>query len=167
MHRERQHSTLSSFSEDLDSARHTSLRRSVSPILTSKNLICAENGITMTCFADATGLERLDVMDICSIFGNAIDNAIEYEIRRNEPGQRLIKVTVYRENHFLLIRVENFCREQIPLVNGLPVTSKQDARYHGYGLKSIRRAAEKYNGSMILSQEDDWFTLTVLIPEEG
>lgn len=135
-------------------------------ILTNKNLTCAENGITMTCFADATGLERLDVMDICSIFGNAIDNAIEYEIRQNEPDQRLIKVMVYQENHFLLIRVENFCRERIPLANGLPETSKKDARYHGYGLKSIRRAAEKYNGSMILSQEDDWFALTVLIPEE-
>ena len=135
-------------------------------ILTSKNLLCAENGITMICFADASGLERLDVMDICSIFGNAIDNAIEYEMRCNEPAQRLIKVTVYQENHFLLIRIENFCQEKIQMVNGLPRTSKKDARYHGYGLKSIRCAAEKYNGSMILSQEDDWFTLTVLIPEE-
>ena len=135
-------------------------------ILTSKNLKCAENGITMTCFADATGLERLDVMDVCSIFGNAIDNAIEYEMRRNDPNQRLIKVTVYQENHFLLIRVENYCQDIIPLVNGLPRTSKEDARNHGYGLKSIRRAVEKYNGTMTLSQEDDWFMLNILIPIE-
>ena len=135
-------------------------------ILTSKNLICAEKGITMTCFADASRLDRLDVMDICSIFGNAIDNAIEYEATLEDPERRLIKVTVYRENRFLLIRVENYCEEQIPLHDGLPKTRKNDSRYHGYGLKSIRRTAEKYGGSMTLSQEDDWFTLTVLIPDE-
>ena len=45
-------------------------------ILTSKNLLCAKSGITMTCFADAAGLERLDVMDICSIFGNYIGTRV-------------------------------------------------------------------------------------------
>ena len=135
-------------------------------ILTSKNLLCAEHRITMTCFADATGLERLDAMDICSIFGNAIDNAIEYEMNIPEAEKRLIKVAVYQENRFLLIRIENYCEEQILNLENLPKTKKEDSRFHGYGLKSIRRTAEKYGGSMTLSQEDEWFTMTVLIPTE-
>lgn len=136
-------------------------------ILTSKNLLCAKSGITMTCFADAAGLERLDVMDICSIFGNAIDNAIEYEAGLPDPEQRLIKVTVHQENRFLLIRIENYCQERVLNGENLPKSRKQDSPFHGYGLKSIRRAAEKYGGSMSLSQDEEWFVLTVLIPVEA
>ncbi len=135
-------------------------------ILTSKKLVCAENGIVITCFADASGLDRLDVMDICSIFGNAIDNAIEYEMTVQDPELRLIKVAVYPENCFLLIRVENYCTEKLVFHDGLLKSSKKNPQTHGYGLKSIRRAAEKYNGSMTISQDDSWFILTVLIPLE-
>ena len=133
-------------------------------ILTSKNLFCVEHGIVMTCFADAAGLEKLDTMDICSLFGNAIDNAIEYEMTLDDPEKRLIKVTVYPENRFLLVRIENYCEEKVLESPSLPKTRKQDSRFHGYGLKSIRRAVEKYGGTMTLSQEDEWFKLTVLIP---
>ena len=126
-----------------------------------------ENGITMTCFADGSGMRFLDVMDLCSIFGNALDNAIEYEKKIGDPEKRLIKVTVYNQNRFLLIRIENYCEETIPLRDGLPVTTKKDPAIHGYGLKSIRHAAEKYGGSLNVTQEPPWFVLTVLIPAEG
>lgn len=133
-------------------------------LLTSKNMLCMESGITMTCFADASEMRFLDVMDICSIFGNAIDNAIEYERKISDPKKRLIKVTVYHQNRFLLIRIENYCEEAIPLKDGLPATTKQDKNMHGYGIKSIRQAAEKYGGNVSITQEPQWFVLTVLIP---
>ena len=136
-------------------------------LLTSKNMLCKENGITMTCFAEAGRLNYIDVMDICSIFGNAIDNAIEYEMTVNDPNKRLIKVTVYPQNKFLLIRIENYCEDVIPLRNGLPRTSKSDAQFHGYGVKSICRAVEKYGGNVNIAQADNWFSLTVLIPLEA
>ena len=136
-------------------------------LLTSKNLVCKENGITMTCFAEADKLEYIDVMDICSLFGNAIDNAIEYEMKVEDRDKRLIKVTVYPQNQFLLIRIENYCEEVIPLRDDLPRTSKRDARLHGYGVKSILRVAEKYGGNVNISQADNWFSLTVLIPLEA
>lgn len=136
----------------------------VDTLLTSKNLLCLEHGITMTVFADAHDAGFLDVMDLCSIFGNAVDNAIEYEQRVEDRDCRLIKITVRTQNEFLLIRIQNYCIETIPIVNGTIATSKQDKRIHGYGIKSIRRAVEKYDGSLTMEQDGDWFTLTALIP---
>ncbi len=133
-------------------------------LLTSKNLLCLDKHITMTVFADANDAGFIDAMDLLSIFGNAIDNAIEYEQRIEDPGCRLIKVTVRTQNRFLLIRIENYCQEVIPIKNGLIVTSKQDKQLHGYGIKSIRRAVDKYDGSLTVAQEDEWFILTALIP---
>ena len=56
-------------------------------LLTAKNLFCLDHEITMTVFADAHDAGFLDAMDLCSIFGNAIDNAIEYEQRIEEKGR--------------------------------------------------------------------------------
>ena len=50
-------------------------------ILTSKSLYCNKHGITLTSVADGSLLEFMDTMDICSIFGNALDNAIECELK--------------------------------------------------------------------------------------
>ena len=125
---------------------------------------CREHGITMTCFADAQNLDFIDVMDVCAIFGNAIDNAIECEQKIDNPQMRLIKVNVYTQNHFLLIRVENYCEDQVDFDRGLPVTTKTDSQMHGYGVKSMKRAVEKYGGHLHLEQEDVWFRITALIP---
>ena len=118
----------------------------------------------MTCFADAHNLDFIDVMDVCAIFGNAIDNAIECEQKIRDPQMRLIKVNVYTQNRFLLIRVENYCENQVDFDSGLPVTTKADRQMHGYGVKSMKRAVEKYGGHLNLEQEDNWFRITALIP---
>src|SRR5699024_482991 len=47
-------------------------------LLTSKNMYCIKNDITLTCVADGSLLNEMDVMDITTIFGNSLDNAIEY-----------------------------------------------------------------------------------------
>ena len=133
-------------------------------LLTSKNIVCREHGITMTCFADAHDLDFIDVMDVCAIFGNAIDNAIECELKISNSQMRLIKVNVYTQNHFLLIRVENYCEDLVDFDHGLPVTTKADGQMHGYGVKSIKRVVENYGGHVNLEQEDTWFRMTALIP---
>lgn len=133
-------------------------------LLTSKNIVCKENSITMTCFADAHDLDFMDAMDVCAIFGNAIDNAIECEQKNGDPETRLIKVNVYTQNRFLLIRVENYCEDPVNFDSGLPVTTKTDSQMHGYGVKSMKRAVEKYGGHLNLGQEDAWFRMTALIP---
>lgn len=42
----------------------------------------------------------IDMMDICSIFGNAIDNAIECVEKIADQNMRLIKLTVRTQNGF-------------------------------------------------------------------
>lgn len=134
-------------------------------ILTAKSNHCANNGIQLTCVADGEALSFLDVMDLSTIFGNALDNAIEGVSQIPEPEERLIHLSVSRERGFLRIRVENRCREDLKVKGGLlPITTKSDKRFHGYGLKSIFMTAEKYGGSAAVLAENGWFELRILIP---
>ena len=54
--------------------------------------------------------------------------------------------------------------KKIQFKNGMPVTTKKDRRLHGYGMKSIKSTVEKYNGSVVAAQENNWFELKILLP---
>ena len=133
-------------------------------VLTGKSLYCAKHKIELTCVADGAQLGFMDVMDICTVFGNMLDNAIECELRIPDKEKRLIHVAVYAKKDFLIIHCENYCPEEVAFRDGLPVTTKQDANYHGYGVKSIRYTAQKYGGSVTMEVRDKWFVMNVLIP---
>lgn len=133
-------------------------------VLTTKSLYCTKHGITFTCVADGTLLDFMDVMDICSIFGNALDNAIECEVKIPEKEKRLIHVTVSKQKQFLILRFENYCEETLQYQEGTPVTTKKEKEFHGYGLKSIQYTVNKYEGAVSVNLEDNWFELKVLIP---
>jgi hypothetical protein len=133
-------------------------------ILTSKSMFCVQNDINMTCVADGTLLHFIDIMDICSIFGNAVDNAIESVMHLSDPEKRLIKIAVFAQNNLMMVRFENYMENNPRFEDGLPVTTKNKKENHGYGIKSIKLAAEKYGGSIKIDAADNWFSLCLLIP---
>jgi hypothetical protein len=133
-------------------------------VLAAQDMICKENSISLTCVADGALLDYMDVMDICSIFGNALDNAIGGVLTTADPEKRLIRIALYSQNKFILICFENYFEGEIKMENGLPATTKGDRGSHGFGLKSIRYTAEKYGGSMTINIEESWFILRVLLP---
>ena len=133
-------------------------------VLNAKKLYCIKNKITLTCVADGGLLNAMDVMDICTIFGNALDNAIECEKQIKDEEKRLIHVSVSAQKGFLMIRFENYYEGELEYEESLPVTTKKDTRYHGYGLKSVRYAAQKYGGAVSVTNRNNWFELQILMP---
>jgi len=120
--------------------------------------------VRITCVADGALLSRMHVADICTIFGNAIDNAMESVVMIPEPEKRLIHVSVSAQKGFIFINISNTLgTDLIESPDGL-VTTKKDKKKHGYGLKGIRYAVGKYNGNVSYKAEDGWFRLNILIP---
>lgn len=93
-------------------------------LLPNASLKCSRHDITFTCVADGSLLNDLYVMDICTIWGNALDNAIEYEVLIEDKEKRLIHVTVSKMNEFVLIRVENYLQDKITFAGDLPKSTK-------------------------------------------
>jgi hypothetical protein len=144
-------------------AQNKTGNKTLDTLLTAKSLKCQDLGISLTCVADGAELDFMKPTDLSVLFGNALDNAIESVEKISDADKRLIHLTISREKSFLRIRVENCYEGEINFVGGLPSTAK-DARYHGYGMKSIRSIVEKYNGSMTVKAQDGWFELRILFP---
>ena len=145
-------------------ARNRTGNRGLDAVLTTKSLQCQDQDICLTCVADGQALDFMSPMDISALFGNALDNAIEGVKKLSDPEKRLIHVSVARQKSFLRIRVENCYEGELQYENGALATTKQDKRYHGLGMKSMKRIVEKYNGSMTISTKDGWFELRILFP---
>ena len=132
-------------------------------VLTSKSMYCDSHGITLTSVVDGRLLDFMETMDICSIFGNALDNAIESVLKIEDREKRLIHVTVSQQKAFLMIRVENYFEGGLEYSAGQLKTTKQEKEFHGYGIKSIRYTVNKYDGAVDIDTRDNWFNLKILI----
>ncbi len=133
-------------------------------ILTGKMLQCQNNWIELTSVVDGEALDFMEEMDISTLFGNMLDNAIESVRKIEKKEKRLIHLAVAKQRGFLRIRVENCYEDSLEFENGLPTTTKKDRRYHGFGLKSIQNTVKKYGGSTTIHAENGWFELRILIP---
>lgn len=97
----------------------------------------------------------LEKPDICAVFGNALDNAVEY-VCRLEQEHRYINLEARLGKGMFVLKVVNPCMH---VVSGdeLPATTKEDKWGHGLGLKSVRLIAEKYDGRLELKTEGGEF----------
>ena len=132
-------------------------------LLAERSILCKGRGIQLDYIADGAKLDFLKPGEIYSLFGNALDNAIE-AVTPLEPERRYIGLQVRQERGMLLIRMENCMDEQPRFVDGLPQTTKGDSRWHGFGVKSIRRIVEQHGGTLTLQAEDGMFRLAALLP---
>lgn len=85
-------------------------------------------------------------VDLCAILGNLLDNALEAAGQVTEPEERFVRLTIRRINQMLVIKVENRFVTLPAQEQGELKTTKTEGGLHGWGLKSARTAAEKYDG---------------------
>lgn len=146
-----------------DSVVHTG-NHVLDTILTQRSMLCESKGINLACIADGSRLEGLSTVDLYTLFGNALDNAIEAAEKIEDPERRVISLRVAGQGSLTSIVVENSCVGPVEMDGGLPRTSKGDTDYHGFGLKSIAMIVEKLGGNMSIEAGDDVFTLRILLP---
>ncbi len=153
---------LESYSPELETGNSV-----LDTLIAGKTMNCRANNIKITCVAEGDLLDFMHVADICTIFGNALDNAIESVSLIDDPEKRLIHLAISQKKNFVLIQISNYCENTIAMKNGYPVTTKADKSNHGFGLKSIRYTVEKYHGTLNFALNDNWFELKMLIPQGG
>lgn len=139
----------------------------VNIILSEKMHTCQQEDICCVPYVDGTMLDFVSPLDICTIFGNALDNAIESCRMIAEPENRHISIKTNRRGSYVILVFRNTFGAAPDIRGGIPVTSKQDKENHGFGLKSIRYIVEKYGGQIRCQVEGQEFVLTLLMQNAG
>lgn len=107
-------------------------------------------------------LRCLEDLDLVAILGNLMDNAIT---AASESEKKWVSLTTSVRNTYNVIVIKNSC-DMPPQAQGEQLLStKENPRFHGYGLKSVAKAVKKYHGDQYWSYDPDnqIFTMTVIL----
>lgn len=140
----------------------------VSPIINATLSIFAgkaeKEHIPLASKISLPGSLHLDENQLAVILCNLLENAFRASYKQPETD-RGIKVTAKIENGNLILMVANRFHDLVNLgKDGLPVTYKQG---HGLGMRSLAEFRNKYNATVICSQEDGWFKIMLYVADKG
>ena len=133
-------------------------------LLTENSLRCGEQGIQLTYTGNGADFSFMNVMDVYSLFGNALSNAVEAVQHVDDPEKKVIDILSERRGDLINITVTNFFAGTLRIEDGLPQTSKiEEQGFHGFGMRSMQLIAEKYNGQLQVKTDGDLFILSVYL----
>ena len=102
--------------------------------------------------------ERLMISnyDICTILGNALDNALEAS--QKVQRKRYVCMEIRSHQNMLHLMIRNSMAGKSDLS-----TTKTDRRYHGFGLDNLKQCVEKNMGQVEITQTEEEFCLDIVI----
>lgn len=105
---------------------------------------------------------RVNGEEVSVCLGNLLDNAME-AVRETEVEKRTVTIVIKVQGHNLYISVQNPYATPRIKKGTQYLTTKQKKAEHGFGLRMIKEIAEKYNGEVMIQDENNIFSVTVLL----
>ena len=138
--------------------------QTVDIVLTEKNILCHSAQVKFSYMIDGSLFDFLTEREIYSLFGNALDNALEAVTKIEDPARRMITLKSNVRGELVVLLVENTCEGALNIADdtSLPVTTKT-GRGHGFGLRSIREIAERHQGFLSIREENGVVKLSVVM----
>lgn len=136
----------------------------VDAICLSKRSICKEKGINIKFDIKVPEFINIDDLDLCSIYGNILDNAIEACNRiADQNKEKFIDIKSNIVKGYLTIKIVN-SKDGVSIKrNGKFITLKKDKKNHGIGLYSVQKSVDKYNGQVILKDKEEVFITCIIV----
>ncbi len=133
-------------------------------IINKYNTLCANKNIEITFNVKTANLMDIDNTDLSTILNNALDNAVE---SAEQSTSKRISVDIYTKELFEIIKIQNSC-DSVPITsNKKLLTSKKEKELHGFGIESIMRTIEHYDGMFDwgYDEKNKFFEVTIAIPK--
>ncbi|MDB8791087.1 GHKL domain-containing protein [Romboutsia sp. 1001216sp1] len=154
---------LESQVSDFENFKNTG-NKTLDIILGEKIYLCKKYNIEFEDNINISKLKFIQNIDICAIFANALDNAIEACMNIDNEIEKRIEVKATYINGFAIIKFINTKVNDIKFIDNRIQTSKDDNKIHGIGLASIKYIVSKYDGEAIANYSDNEFILKIMIP---
>ena len=106
--------------------------------------------------------EYIDDIDLISIVGNLIDNAIEAAAKLKDKGFVNIEMFMANEGHFMVWEVSNNFLIPPVVENGGFITSKRNMSEHGIGIHTVEKIVKSYGGTLKIDIDNKVFIASII-----
>ena len=154
--------------EGLPKTRHRKTMRlltgneTVDTILAAKGDVLKQYKIEVKLSGSLERLKQMDAVDICILFANLLDNAID--ALAQYEGKRNLSIKVTESAGAMMFIMENPMNGDIKRVGDRLMTTKQDDTQHGVGLRNVQEVVAKYKGECRIETEDNMFIVKIILP---
>ncbi len=135
----------------------------VNAVINTKYNLASKNEIDCFFNIDINSIIPIDDIDLCSIFANTLDNAVEASQKITDPSKRKITVKARCDKGYFSYCIVNHIYAYITVSKGIYLTDKPDQKMHGYGIENVRDIVKKYNGIMEISHTENEFSVLIAI----
>ena len=133
----------------------------VDALLYQKKKAAGERAIQWECDVQAPKEGDINEFDLCVLFGNILDNAIEACERLRCDEYRFIHVQARTVKQCFLLEVKNSIARTETYTEG--TTNKENSKEHGIGLRNVSDVVNKYNGVVKIEAEKGTFVISILM----
>lgn len=155
---------------DTLSARYVSGDEILDCILSAKAGVMAQKDILFRLDGVLAGGLPWKPIDVCSVFANALDNAIE-ACEQLPPEQRMISMKLKATPQFWFVRIENTVAKEVDVSRLFHekggYTSKSNSGRHGIGTYNMKHTVESYGGIVKAECRDHQFMLELIIDKSS
>lgn len=135
-------------------------------MLKEKMKDCRGNDITLDAQINLCEISVLNPVEICVLFGNLLDNAIEANRFISDPQKRSIDITAHKKNKSFIIKFVNPTEKPLIWSKKELTTTKKDSACHGFGMKNIKKIVDDKNGQYSIRTENNQFVICIILPLE-
>jgi sensor histidine kinase regulating citrate/malate metabolism len=133
----------------------------LSVLLNSKREKAKELEVDFQSFVAASDI-NIPEKDICVLFGNILDNAIEAASKA--VNSKFVTMSIQKTESGCIIQCENSIGEKPLIKKGKFLTSKSDKNLHGIGTENIIDVVNKYNGKIKFDFDEEVFSIRIVMP---
>lgn len=129
----------------------------IDALLNNKLANAKSNGIKTEIECIIGKIENIDIIDLCVVLGNLIDNSIEACLKIQNIEDRFIKISIKQEKNVLQLKIINSQIKQ----QFAGQTSKKDKIHHGFGMQNVKEIIDKYNGYYVIDENATTYIVVV------
>lgn len=138
----------------------------INALLSVKQQIARDKNIQMEIHCTHSADIGIADIDICSVLGNLLDNAIE-ACEKLEQDERSIVVDIDEKAGFFIVKITNSVTARTLEFKKIGYTSKKDSTNHGLGLRMVERICAKYEGSFELTPSEDTMRVCAILKKNS
>lgn len=136
----------------------------VNAVINAKYQMMTNASIATFLNIDIDKMLSIDDVSLCTIFANTLDNAIEACKKIDDPAKRKLELRCrYTENGYFSFELTNSKVNEIHKKKGRFLSDKEDQNAHGIGIVSVKEIVDKYEGTLDISYDKEWFKVVILI----
>ncbi len=145
-----------------NSTKVLSGNETVDTILAAKAELFTKHDVELKINGNLSRLSTMESMDICILFSNLIDNALEAVAKVKE--KRYLHINVTESPNMLMIIFKNPTAQELLREGDTIKSTKEDAMKHGIGLQNVAEIVEKYKGEYFIETPENEFIMKLVLP---